>query len=123
MTHFWLFALYFHKNTTFFLLILCHDFSNILSISVTIDLTLASSVCYCMSDNFQPITELLAFLLTKLRNHATSHSLPNRPTFTHAKTDGGYARDHQRAWRAEKSVRDVNKNMSGTEVKPRNSKI
>ena len=122
MSHFWVIVYNIDKSITFFLHIICHDFS---SISIyLLYLTLASSVCCCMSEvgNFQPITELVAFLLTKLRNHATSHSLPNRPTFTlHAKTDDGYARDHQRAWQAEKSVRDVNKKMSEAGVKPRNS--
>ena len=58
---------------------------------------------------------------TKLRNNATSPFLPNQPTVKHAKTDDGYARDHQRAWQVEKSVRDVNKKMSEAGVKPRNS--
>ena len=51
MSNFWLSPLCFHKNTTFFVTYTCHDFS---SISIyLLYLTLASSVCCCMSDFWQ----------------------------------------------------------------------
>ena len=76
-------------------------------------------LCLVWSFNFQPITEL-SYKIAQSRNLAfPAQSADSHPRLHH----DGYATDHQRAWWVEKSVCDVNKNMSGVEVKPTNSKF
>ena len=115
MLHFWMFACNIDESITFFLHIICHDFSSIsiylnqFDFGVLCLLYVYYSDCSLMQ---KAIFNQSQSFCTKLRTHATSHSLPNRPTVMPAQSDHGQATDHQRAWRAEKSVRDVNKNMS-----------
>ena len=115
MSHFWVIVYNIDKSITFFLHIICHDFSSIsiylnqFDFGVLCLLYVYYSDCSLMQ---KAIFNQSQSFCTKLRNHETSHSLPNRPTVTDAWSDDSYATDHQRAWRAEKSVHDVNKNMS-----------
>ena len=115
MSHFWVIVYNIDKSITFFLHIICHDFSSIsiylnqFDFGVLCLLYVYYSDCSLMQ---KAIFNQSQSFCTKLRTHATSHSLPNRPTVMPAQSDHGQATDHQRAWRAEKSVHDVNKNMS-----------